>query len=135
MKIQLLEDYTIRCTRSLPISNLKRLASVFKILSNDAELPQCKFSKNRFATVLTGIGGGQLFGLKTMSPVDSAKQLWVDYLRSNALGLYRNEGTDGHELNIKMRQDGVYKDLENEPYRCMALNLVSLMQGVVSTAG
>ena len=36
-------------------------------------------------TVLTGIGGGQLFGLKTMSPVDSAKQLWVDYLRSNAL--------------------------------------------------
>ena len=43
-------------------------------------------------------------------PVDSAKQLWVDYLRSNALGLYRNEGTDGHELNIKMRQDGVYKD-------------------------
>ena len=61
-------------------------------------------------TVLTGIGGCQLFGLKTMSPVDSAKQLWVDYLRSNALGLYRNEGTDGHELNIKMRQDGVYKD-------------------------
>lgn len=63
-------------------------------------------------TILTGIGGGQLFGLKTMSPVDSAKQLWVDYLRSNALGLYRNEGTDGHELNIKMRQDGVYKDGE-----------------------
>ena len=61
-------------------------------------------------SVLTGIGGGQLFGLKTMSPVDSAKQLWVDYLRSNALGLYRNEGTDGHELNIKMRQDGVYQD-------------------------
>ena len=61
-------------------------------------------------SVLTGIGGGQLFGLKTMSPVDSAKQLWVDYLRSNALGLYRNEGTDGHDLNIKMRQDGVYKD-------------------------
>ena len=61
-------------------------------------------------SVLTGIGGGQLFGLKTMSPVDSAKQLWVDYLRSNALGLYRNEGTDGHEMNIKMRQDGVYKD-------------------------
>ena len=61
-------------------------------------------------TILTGIGGGQLFGLKTMSPVDSAKQLWVDYLRSNALGLYRNEGTDGHELNIKMRQDGLYKE-------------------------
>jgi len=61
-------------------------------------------------TVITGIGGGQLFGLKTMSPVDSAKQLWIDYLRSNASGLYRNEGTDGHELNIKMRQDGVYKN-------------------------
>ena len=60
-------------------------------------------------TVLTGIGGGQLFGLMTLSPVDSAKQLWVDYLRSNALGLYRNEGTDGHELNIKMRQDSVFK--------------------------
>ena len=44
-------------------------------------------------TVLTGIGGGQFFGLKAMSPVDSAKQLWIDYLRSNALGLYRNEGT------------------------------------------
>jgi hypothetical protein len=63
-------------------------------------------------TVLTGIGGGQLFGLRAMSPVDSAKQLWVDYLRMNALGLYRNEGTDGHDLNIKMRQDGVYKDGE-----------------------
>lgn len=59
-------------------------------------------------TVLTGIGGGQLFGIRSMTPVDSAKQLWVDYLRSNALGLYRNEGTDGHDLNIKMRQDGVY---------------------------
>lgn len=59
-------------------------------------------------TVLTGIGGGQLFGIKSMTPVDSAKQLWVDYLRSNALGLYRNEGTDGHDLNVKMRQDGVY---------------------------
>ena len=63
-------------------------------------------------TALTGIGGGQIFGVKIMSPVDTAKQLWVDYLRSNALGLYRNEGTDGHELNIKMRQDGVYKDGE-----------------------
>ena len=61
-------------------------------------------------SLLTGIGGGQLFGIRSMSPVDSAKQLWVDYLRSNVLGLYRNEGTDGHELNIKMRQDGVYKD-------------------------
>ena len=61
-------------------------------------------------SLLTGIGGGQLFGIRSMSPVDSAKQLWVDYLRSNVLGLYRNEGTDGHELNIKMRQDGVYND-------------------------
>lgn len=58
-------------------------------------------------TALSGIGGGQLVGVRTMSPVDSSKQLWVDYLRSNALGLYRNEGTDGHELNVKMRQQSM----------------------------
>ena len=59
--------------------------------------------------LLTGIGGGQVFGLRAMSPVDSAKQFYLDYLRSNALGLYRNEGSDGHELNIKIRQDGAYE--------------------------
>ncbi len=59
--------------------------------------------------LLTGIGGGQVFGLSAMSPVDSAKQFYLDYLRSNALGLYRNEGSDGHELNIKIRQDGAYE--------------------------
>ena len=59
--------------------------------------------------LLTGIGGGQVFGLSAMSPIDSAKQFFLDYLRSNALGLYRNEGSDGHELNIKIRQDGAYE--------------------------
>ena len=59
--------------------------------------------------LLTGIGGGQVFGLSAMSPIDSAKQFYLDYLRSNALGLYRNEGSDGHELNIKIRQDGAYE--------------------------
>ena len=41
--------------------------------------------------LLTGIGGGQVFGLSAMSPIDSAKQFYLDYLRSNALGLYLNE--------------------------------------------
>ncbi len=59
--------------------------------------------------LLTGIGGGQVFGLSAMSPIDSTKQFYLDYLRLNALGLYQNEGSDGHELNIKIRQDGVYK--------------------------
>ena len=59
--------------------------------------------------LLTGIGGGQVFGLRAMSPIDSAKQFYLDYLRSNALGLYRNEGSDGHELNIKIRQDVAYE--------------------------
>ena len=45
----------------------------------------------------TGIGGGQVFGITALAPSDSTKQLYVDYLRNNTLGLYRNEGTDGHE--------------------------------------
>lgn len=52
----------------------------------------------------TGIGGGQVFGITALAPVDSAKQLYVDYLRNNTLGLYRNEGTDGHELQFSLRQ-------------------------------
>jgi lysozyme family protein len=54
--------------------------------------------------LLTGIGGGQVFGITALAPVDSAKQLYVDYLRNNTLGLYRNEGTDGHELQFSLRQ-------------------------------
>lgn len=54
--------------------------------------------------LLTGIGGGQVFGITALAPVDSAKQLYVDYLRNNTLGLYRNEGTDGHELQFALRQ-------------------------------
>ena len=54
--------------------------------------------------LLTGIGGGQVFGITVLAPVDSAKQLYVDYLRNNTLGLYRNEGTDGHELQFSLRQ-------------------------------
>jgi hypothetical protein len=52
----------------------------------------------------TGIGGGQVFGITAMSPVDSNGQLFVDYLRNNTLGLFRNEGTDGHELQFSLKQ-------------------------------
>jgi hypothetical protein len=52
----------------------------------------------------TGIGGGQVFGITALAPVDSAKQLFVDYLRNNTLGLFRNEGTDGHELQFSLKQ-------------------------------
>ena len=52
----------------------------------------------------TGIGGGQVFGITALAPVDSTKQLYVDYLRNNTLGLYRNEGTDGHELQFSLKQ-------------------------------
>ncbi len=52
----------------------------------------------------TGIGGGQVFGITAMSPVDSNEQLFVDYLRNNTLGLFRNEGTDGHELQFSLKQ-------------------------------
>jgi len=52
----------------------------------------------------TGIGGGQVFGITALAPVDSAKQLYVDYLRNNTLGLFRNEGTDGHELQFSLKQ-------------------------------
>ena len=51
----------------------------------------------------TGIGGGQVFGITALSPVDSNEQLYVDYLRNNTLGLFRNEGTDGHELHFSMK--------------------------------
>ncbi|MCH1401728.1 MAG: hypothetical protein L7U78_04310, partial [Schleiferiaceae bacterium] len=54
--------------------------------------------------LLTGIGGGQVFGITALAPVDSAKQLYVDYLRNNTLGMYRNEGTDGHELQFSLKQ-------------------------------
>jgi lysozyme family protein len=52
----------------------------------------------------TGIGGGQVFGITALAPVDSTKQLYVDYLRNNTLGLYRNEGTDGHELQFSLKE-------------------------------
>lgn len=52
----------------------------------------------------TGIGGGQVFGITALSPVDSKEQLYVDYLRNNTLGLFRNEGTDGHELQFSLKQ-------------------------------
>jgi len=52
----------------------------------------------------TGIGGGQVFGITALSPVDSNEQLYVDYLRNNTLGLFRNEGTDGHELHFSLKQ-------------------------------
>jgi hypothetical protein len=52
----------------------------------------------------TGIGGGQVFGITALSPVDSNEQLYVDYLRNNTLGLFRNEGTDGHELQFSLKQ-------------------------------
>ena len=51
-----------------------------------------------------GIGGGQVFGITALSPVDSTKQLYLDYLRNNTLGLFRNEGTDGHELHFSIKQ-------------------------------
>ncbi|MDA9198533.1 hypothetical protein N9O59_00655 [Schleiferiaceae bacterium] len=54
--------------------------------------------------LLTGIGGGQVFGITALAPVDSAQQLYVDYLRNNTLGLFRNEGTDGHELQFSLKQ-------------------------------
>ena len=52
----------------------------------------------------TGIGGGQVFGITVLSPVDSNEQLYVDYIRNNTLGLFRNEGTDGHELKFSLKQ-------------------------------
>lgn len=52
----------------------------------------------------TGIGGGQVFGITALSPVDSNEQLYVDYIRNNTLGLFRNEGTDGHELKFSLKQ-------------------------------
>lgn len=58
----------------------------------------------------TGIGGGQVFGITALAPADSTKQLYVDYLRNNTLGLYRNEGTDGHELNFALKQWGLFQE-------------------------
>jgi len=56
----------------------------------------------------TGIGGGQVFGITALAPVDTTKQLYVDYLRNNTLGLYRNEGTDGHELQFSLKDLDAY---------------------------
>lgn len=53
----------------------------------------------------SGFGGGQLFGIQSLSPVDSSQQLYLDYSRINALGVYRNEGSDGHELNLSFISD------------------------------
>ena len=50
----------------------------------------------------SGFGGGQLFGIQSLSPVDSSQQLYLDYSRMNSLGVYRNEGADGHELNLSL---------------------------------
>ena len=80
--------------------------------------------------LLTGIGGGQVFGVHAMSPIDSAKQFYLDYLRSNTLGLYRNEGSDGYELNLKIRQDDTYEDGKRaRPLQGLELRYFSLTSG------
>ena len=53
----------------------------------------------------SGQGGGQLFGIQSLAPVDSSQQLYIDYARINTLGIYRNEGSDGHELNVSLISD------------------------------
>ena len=81
----------------------------------------------------TGIGGGQVFGIKALSPVDSTKQLYVDYLRNNTLGLFRNEGTDGHELHFSIKQLDSYNILTQAKLEVAYFNSRSGQNGGLSS--
>ena len=74
-------------------------------LSRKQELPELSLaSAPRFKLYgRSGLGGGQQFGMETQTPMDSMRQLYLNYERTNALGFYRNEGSDGHELSLAMR--------------------------------
>jgi len=80
----------------------------------------------------TGIGGGQVFGITALAPVDSAKQLYVDYLRNNTLGLFRNEGTDGHELQFSLKQLDSYNILTESKLEVSYFNSRSGQNGGLS---
>jgi lysozyme family protein len=81
----------------------------------------------------TGIGGGQVFGITALAPVDSAKQLYVDYLRNNTLGLYRNEGTDGHELQFSLKELDSYNSLTESKLEVGYFNSRSGQNGGLSS--
>jgi len=80
----------------------------------------------------TGIGGGQVFGITALAPVDSTKQLYIDYLRNNTLGLYRNEGTDGHELEFSLKQLDSYNILTQSKLEVSYFNSRSGQNGGLS---
>jgi hypothetical protein len=80
-----------------------------------------------------GIGGGQVFGITALSPVDSTKQLYVDYLRNNTLGLFRNEGTDGHELHFSIKQLDSYNILTQAKLEVAYFNSRSGQNGGLSS--
>jgi hypothetical protein len=52
---------------------------------------------------ISGIGGGQRFGMEVFTPTSNNDQLHVDYWRNNVRGLYQNEGLDGHDLIVNYR--------------------------------
>jgi len=81
----------------------------------------------------TGIGGGQVFGITALAPVDSTKQLYVDYLRNNTLGLYRNEGTDGHELNFALKQWDLFQENTSAQLQVSYFNSRSGQNGGLSS--
>ena len=80
-----------------------------------------------------GIGGGQVFGITALSPVDSTKQLYVDYLRNNTLGLFRNDGTDGHELHFSIKQLDSYNILTQAKLEVAYFNSRSGQNGGLSS--
>ena len=79
----------------------------YNFLTLDQVLPQSHTASAPLSRLYyrSGQGGGQLFGIQSLSPVDSSQQLYIDYARINTLGIYRNEGSDGHELNFSLISD------------------------------
>jgi len=77
---------------------------VSSFLHRDQRMPQATYASSPRSDLryLMGLGGGQQFGLRALTPVDTAAQLVLDYTRTNTVGFYRNEGSDGHELYLRL---------------------------------
>lgn len=84
--------------------NRPRLDGTYGFLFRRMPVAPAAFSASAPRTTLiykSGLPRGQQFGFESMAPVEHNSQLYLSYLRTNAQGFYRNEGTDGHEMRLE----------------------------------
>lgn len=94
----------------LDFAQLPELDGRYSWLSREVNRPERTIASAPRSTLSyrSGLGGGQQFGLEVLSPAAQFDQLYLDYQRTNALGFYQNEGSDGHDLFLQyVRHDSL----------------------------